>query len=84
MAMNRPVIASKGGGVTEQIEDGVTGLLVDSGDAEQLATALARLQDDPELRARLAENGRKKFLEKYEFEGFYSKLRALQSALLAA
>jgi glycosyltransferase involved in cell wall biosynthesis len=84
MAMNRPVIASKGGGVTEQIEDGVTGLLVDSGDAEQLATALARLQDDPELRARLAANGRKKFIEKYEFEGFYSKLRALQSALLAA
>jgi glycosyltransferase involved in cell wall biosynthesis len=84
MAMSRPVIASNGGGINEQIEDGVTGILVDSGDPDQLAAALARLQTDPELRARLGANGRKKFIEKYEFEGFYSKLRALQSALLTA
>jgi glycosyltransferase involved in cell wall biosynthesis len=84
MAMSKPVIASKGGGTEEQIEDGITGLLVDPGNSEQLASALERLQDDPELRVQLGANGRKKFIEKYEFETFYTKLRALQSALLAA
>jgi glycosyltransferase involved in cell wall biosynthesis len=84
MAMSKPVIASKCGGTAEQIEDGVTGLLVDPGNAEQLALALEKLQDDPELRSRLGANGRKKFIEKYEFERFYTKLRVLQSALLAA
>jgi glycosyltransferase involved in cell wall biosynthesis len=84
MAMSKAVIASKGGGTEEQIEDGITGLLVDPGNSEQLASALEKLQADPELRARLGANGRKKFIEKYEFEVFYSKLRALQSELLAA
>jgi glycosyltransferase involved in cell wall biosynthesis len=84
MAMSTPVIGSKGGGTAEQIEDGITGLLVDPGNPEQLAAALARLQDDPELRARLGANGRKKFCEEFEFEVFYGKLRSLQSALLAA
>ncbi len=47
MAMSKPVIASKGGGTAEQIEDGITGILVDPGDPEQLAAALEKLQDDP-------------------------------------
>jgi glycosyltransferase involved in cell wall biosynthesis len=84
MAMGRPVIASRGGGTEEQIEDGITGILVDPGNPEQLAAALEKLQTDPALRARLGANGRKKFCEEYEFEIFYSKLRILQSELIAA
>ncbi len=84
MAMSKPVIASKGGGTAEQIEDGITGILVDPGDSGQLAAALQKLQDDPDLRARLGVNGRRKFAEKYEFELFYSQLRVLQLSLIAA
>lgn len=84
MAMSKPVIATKGGGTAEQIEDGITGILVNPGDSGQLAAALQKLQDDPDLRARLGVNGRRKFAEKYEFELFYSQLRVLQLSLIAA
>jgi len=83
MAMSRPVIASHGGGTPEQIEDGINGILVAPGDSEQLAAALEKLHDDPALRAQLGVNGRKQFCEKFEFELFYKKLRALQSDLVS-
>jgi glycosyltransferase involved in cell wall biosynthesis len=83
MAMSKVVIASNGGGTPEQIEDGVSGILVEPGNPEQLAAALNKLHEDPELRARLGANGRKKFAAKFEFEVFYDKLRTLQSAVIA-
>ncbi len=43
MAMGLPVVATRTGSVTDVIEDGVNGLLVDPGDEESLAAALARL-----------------------------------------
>jgi glycosyltransferase involved in cell wall biosynthesis len=55
MAAGLPVIASAGGGPSEIIDDGVTGLLYPPGDADRLAQALRRLARDEELRARLGE-----------------------------
>ncbi|MCB9513200.1 MAG: glycosyltransferase [Candidatus Latescibacteria bacterium] len=42
-ACGRPVIATRVGGLPEQIEDGVTGLLVPPDDVDALAAALARM-----------------------------------------
>ncbi len=53
MACGLPVVASRVGGIPEQISDGETGLLVEAGDASQFAARLARLWDDATLRARL-------------------------------
>ena len=53
-----PVVASRVGGLTEVVEDGVTGLLVPSDDPEALAGALRQLEGDSVLRAELAERGR--------------------------
>jgi glycosyltransferase involved in cell wall biosynthesis len=44
-------------GIPELVEDGKTGLLVPPGDRAALATALARLMSEPDLRARLAAAG---------------------------
>jgi glycosyltransferase involved in cell wall biosynthesis len=81
MAMGIPIVATRCGGTTEQIEDGVTGFLVQPGDAEQMASALERLFGDPDLRSRLASRAKKDFLERFEFESFYRNLRAIQCSV---
>jgi len=81
MAMGIPIVATSCGGTTEQIEDGVTGFLVQPGDAQQMASALERLLSDPGLRLRLASRARKAFLERFEFESFYRNLRAIQCSV---
>lgn len=47
MMLGTPVIATNAGGNAELVEDGVTGLLVPSGDDEALYRALKRVADDP-------------------------------------
>jgi trehalose synthase len=55
----RPVIASATGGITEQITDGVNGLLVsDPADLEAFANTLARLLSDDERAGQLGQAGR--------------------------
>jgi glycosyltransferase involved in cell wall biosynthesis len=61
MACGRPVVASRIGGLPWVVEDEVTGLLFDPGDANGLARQLARLLDDDEFACRLGKAGRKKF-----------------------
>src|SRR6185312_8858780 len=53
MACARPVVATRGGGIHELVSHGHTGLLVPKGDVAALATALLRLLDDADARARL-------------------------------
>ncbi len=49
MALRRPVVATRAGGVPEVIRDMETGLLVDAGRPRTLAEAVLRLLGDPEL-----------------------------------
>jgi len=60
MLSERPVVATKIGGVPELIEDGVTGLLVPPKAPAALAAALDRVLTDGALAARLASAGRKR------------------------
>ncbi|HZO97815.1 MAG TPA: glycosyltransferase [Gaiellaceae bacterium] len=53
MAYGRPVVATRVGGLADAVEDGVTGLLVESGDAAALRAAVERLLGDRALAASL-------------------------------
>jgi D-inositol-3-phosphate glycosyltransferase len=53
MACGSPVVASRVGGLTTTIQDGVTGYLVPEGDPGALAARLGELLGDPETCARL-------------------------------
>lgn len=53
-------------GCREVVTDGVDGLRVPVRDAPALAKAIAQLDDDPELRERLAAAGQRKALEEFD------------------
>ncbi|MBC8492966.1 MAG: glycosyltransferase family 4 protein [Chloroflexi bacterium] len=59
-ACGKPVVAGRSGGVEEAVEDGVTGLLVDPLDVNEIAGAIVRVLENEELARRLGENGRKR------------------------
>jgi phosphatidylinositol alpha 1,6-mannosyltransferase len=53
-ASGLPLVAPSSGGVVDMVIPGETGILCDSKDTDDYARAVARLRDDPTLRARLA------------------------------
>ena len=65
MASGIPCVTTRITGIPELIRDGIDGLLVAPSDAGELASALASLMDDPDLRFDLARNGRARVAEKY-------------------
>lgn len=60
MAMEVPVIVTRAGGVKELVDEGINGLLVEPQQPVQLAAAIAKLLEDPELSIRLGKAGREK------------------------
>jgi glycosyltransferase involved in cell wall biosynthesis len=77
LACERAVIATRVSGIPELVHDGVSGLLVEAGDAIALAEALARLKHDPELRARLGAAGRRTVLAEFDLNANSALVREL-------
>lgn len=61
----RPVVATNVGGIALQIEDGVTGRLVEPNDPETLAASILELLQDPERAKELGERGRQRVREEF-------------------
>jgi colanic acid/amylovoran biosynthesis glycosyltransferase len=66
MAAARPVVASRLSGIPELVLDGECGLLVEPGDSDEIAAALHRLHDDPQLATRLGEAARRHVLAEFD------------------
>lgn len=81
MAMGKPVVASRTGGLPEIIVHGETGLLVDRGDIEDLRRALELLIADPMLRARLGETGRRRVARLFSPEVVIPRFEHLYATL---
>jgi glycosyltransferase involved in cell wall biosynthesis len=54
MAFGKPVVATRAPGITDYIQDGVDGALVEPGNADALAGAVRKLLDDPTAARRMA------------------------------
>ena len=62
----RPLVASAVGGIQDQIEDGVQGLLIrDATDLDAFAAALQRVVEDPALASRLGHAAREHVRAEY-------------------
>ena len=60
MALRKPVVATRTGGIPESVQDGVTGLLVPPCDARTLADALCTILREPERGQAFGEAGRRR------------------------
>ncbi len=58
MCMGTPVVSTRLSGIPELVEDGVSGILTEPGDAAALASALALVMDDRVRASELGEAGR--------------------------
>jgi glycosyltransferase involved in cell wall biosynthesis len=69
MASGAPLLATTGGAIPEVVgTDGDTGRLVPPNDPGALAHAIVELLGDPAERARLAEGGRRRVLDRYTWQ----------------
>ena len=68
LLMERPMVATRAGGMPEVVIHEETGLLVPIRDPAALAAAILRLIEDPELARRLGVSGRQRMLERHTIQ----------------
>ncbi|MDQ2694019.1 MAG: glycosyltransferase family 4 protein [Pseudomonadota bacterium] len=80
MASGLPVVSSRLSGIPELVADGRSGILVEPGDSQGLARALAALQADPALRQAMGGAGLDKVRREFNLERNAARLLALFAA----
>ena len=68
LACQRPVVATEVGSINETVLEGQTGFLVPAGNGDKMASRWKQILDDPDLRHRLGELGRKHIVENSSLE----------------
>ena len=64
----KPVIAGKCNGALDAVEDGVSGLLVNSSNPDDISEKINYLLAHERIRIKLGQDGRKRALEKFQWE----------------
>lgn len=77
-----PVIASRLGSLAELVNDGVTGLHFEPGNADDLRAKVRWLTDHPEERRRMGDNARRVYEEKYTPERNYELLLSIYQGVI--
>ena len=77
------VLATKVGGISEIIEDGITGLLVESRRPSELARKIELLLENPALRHALAGNAHRRVAQSYSWEKVARRFQELYKSILA-
>ncbi|WP_190920173.1 glycosyltransferase family 4 protein [Paenibacillus sabuli] len=81
MAQERPVVATRAGGVPEVVEDGGCGLLYAVGDVAGLTAAADLLLRDPELRRELGRRGAARVQARFTIAGTAKRVERIYAGL---
>ena len=65
LLMQRPLVATRVGGIPDAVRDGETGILVEPSNAEDLARGILQMLQNPLEAERMARNGRRLMLERF-------------------
>jgi glycosyltransferase involved in cell wall biosynthesis len=60
MAMEKPVVASRVGGIPDLVHDGVNGILIAPGSVQELRSSLVKILRNPAMAAEMGKQGRKR------------------------
>jgi glycogen(starch) synthase len=82
--MERPVVATRVGGIPELVVDGETGLLVEAENTAGLADAILSLLDHPEKVDRLGEAARERSLKLFDIDRIADSYQNLYRRIVAA
>ncbi|MET0127040.1 MAG: glycosyltransferase family 4 protein [Solirubrobacterales bacterium] len=83
MACGLPAIASDYPGVRAVVDPGETGLLVERGNPDAVAAALAELVGDPERRRAMGERGRRRALDEWSWPRLVERMDRVYSEAIA-
>lgn len=83
-AAGLPVVATNVGGVSQIVEDGKTGFLVQPGDMAAMRDRIRQLVVDAELRHQLGNAGREKMQREYGVERMVTRMMAVYRTTLEA
>ena len=79
-ASGLPVVATRHEGIVDVIEDGISGRLVEEGDIEGMADALADVLGDPDRARRLGRSARRVVRERYDRSDAIGRLHEILRA----
>jgi mannosyltransferase len=82
MAAGSALVAARAGAAELVVENGVSGVLVPTGDAEALAAALEPLMRDVALATAMGERGRERVLEKFSLDAEAARIGEVYRPLL--
>ncbi|MCG2643497.1 MULTISPECIES: glycosyltransferase family 4 protein [Bradyrhizobium] len=82
MATGSALVAARAGAATLVVEDGVSGVLIPTGDAEALAAALEPLMRDVAAATAMGERGRARVLEKFSLDAEAVRIGEIYRPLL--
>ena len=69
-----PIVSTNVGGIPEAIQNGVDGILVEPGSADQLATAISQLIENPKYAALLGKNARIRYENLFTLEKMHNDI----------
>lgn len=82
MALSKPIVATKVGGVPEVVADGEVGFLVPAGNVGAFAESICRLVEDAELRETMGRNGLQRVLERFDVRAITRRWEQTYESLL--
>jgi len=82
MQSSLPIVSTFEGAIPEIVDDGITGFLVEKNNPEALAEKIEILINNPDLRKRMGEAGRKKILENYTLDIFEKNMKGVFDEIL--
>jgi glycosyltransferase involved in cell wall biosynthesis len=84
MACGKPVIASKIGGISSVVDDGINGFLIPPGDVSTLAEKAIFLLNNKYFTDKLADNARKKVVQNFSYEKMMEEtVKVFESAMIS-